>query len=163
MKDNTSIQNYIRNFVDEASTHLAPYVAQGRLNNEFISGRQNRKINRRTLNLEDKREDPKVYVERKVYNRLLPIYLTRYGLLTQNMPIPGIEPNTNTSKAVDDSLQVNRFILTFMDDTDFKEKYQSAIKQMEVYGIAWWKTGIDWSDGEVVAEVDAEAGTGKGR
>lgn len=163
MKKIPDIQHYIRDFVDESANNLSPYVAQGRLNNEFICGRQNRKINPRTLDLEDKKPDPNLYTEKKIYNRLLPIYLTRYGLLTKNMPIPGIEPNNNTTKAVNDSLKANKFFLSYITDTNFKDKYCDAIKKAEVYGIVWWKTGIDWTDGDIVCEVEAEAGVGKGK
>lgn len=162
MKKINNIQQYIRMFVDESANNLSPYVAQGRLNNEFISGRQNRKINNRTLEIVDKKQDSRVYTEKKIYNRLLPIYLTRYGLLTKNMPIPGIKPNNNTAKSVNDSTQVNKFFTNFMTDCGFKEKFCTAVKQAEVYGIVWWKTGVDWSDGDVVAQMEAEAGVGKG-
>lgn len=163
MKKAQTIQDYIKTLVDESARLLSPYVAQGRLNNEFISGRQNRKINVRTLDIEDKKTDPAVYTEKKIYNRLLPIYLTRYGLLTKNMPIPGIQPYDNTAKAVSDSNNVNKFFLNFIADTNFKKMFNNAVKQAEVYGIVWWKTGIDWTDGDIVAEVNAEAGTGKGK
>ena len=157
-----NISEYIKLFVSESTTRLDPYLTQGRLNNEFISGHQNKKINTRKLTIEDKNLDPQVYTEKKIFNRLLPIYLTRYGILTQNMPIPGIIPYNNTSKAVFDSIQANNFINNFMLDCNFKEKYQKAIKRADVYGIEWFKTGIDWSDGEEICTTEITVGEQKG-
>ena len=105
-----NIQQYIRLFVDESSTELNPFIVQGRLNNEFIKGNQNKKINRQRLTLEDKGQNQQVYTEKKIFNRMLPIYLTRYGILARNMPIPGIIPYNSTSKAAHDSIQTNNFI-----------------------------------------------------
>ena len=98
-----TIAEYIRLFVDESTTRLNPYILQGKLNKEFIKGHQNKKANPKRMDIEDKKLDPQVYTEKKIFNRLLPIYLTRYGILAQNMPIPGIIPYSNTSKAVFES------------------------------------------------------------
>ena len=158
------IATYIKMFVDDSMTGLNPYIIQGKLNNEYISGHQNKKINVRSLKIEDKKTDPSVYTEKKIFNRLLPIYLTRYGILTQNMPIPGIIPYNNTSKAVQDSISVNNFVNNFMLDCNFKEMYQKAIKHSDVYGIVWFKTGIDWTGGDTIAEVDGVTiGSQKGK
>ena len=158
MRSAQNIQQYIRYFVDDASTQLMPYVAQGKLNNEFIRGRQNRKINPRNLNIEDKVADPAVYTEKKIFNRLLPIYLTRYGILTQNMPIPGIKPQNNSSKLMFDSEETNKFIDNFMADCSFRNIYKKSIKHSDVYGIAWFKTGIDWTEGDKICDVDVQVG-----
>ena len=160
---NQSIEQYIRSFVDTASSQLAPYVLQGKLNNEFIRGKQNRKINPRQQTIEDCKKDPEVYTERKVFNRLLPIYLTRYGILTQNMPIPGIEAFSNTSKAVKDSIVANKFVVNFMADSNFRNMYKRAIKHADIYGGCWFKTGIDWSAGELIGEVEASIGETTGK
>ena len=162
MKHAQNIAQYIRYFVDDASTQLMPYIAQGKLNNEFIRGKQHRRINPRNLNIEDKLVDPNIYTERKTFNRLLPIYLTRYGILTQNMPIPGIKPQNNTSKSVFDSEQTNKFINNFMADCDFKQIYKKSVKHADIYGIIWFKTGIDWTEGEEICTVDSTIGETKG-
>ena len=157
------IATYIKMFVDDSMSGLNPYILQGKLNNEYISGNQNKKINSRKLSIEDKALDPNIYVEKKIFNRLLPIYQTRYGLLSQNMPIPGIIPYNNTSKAVQDSLNCNSFLNNYMLDINFKELYQKSLKRCDVYGIEWFKTGIDWSDGETIAEIkDTVIGDQKG-
>lgn len=162
MKHSQNIQQYIKYFVDDASTQLMPYIAQGKLNNEFIRGRQHRKINTRNLSIEDKIPDPNVYTERKIFNRILPIYLTRYGILTQNMPIPGIKPQNNTAKAVFDSEETNKFISNYIADIDFKQLYTKSIKHADVYGIVWFKTGIDWSEGDHICDIPTVVGDTKG-
>jgi hypothetical protein len=156
-----TITQYIRYFVDDSAALLRPFIAQGKFNNEFIQGRQNKKINVKTLSIEDKMTDPNLYVEKKVFNKILPIYLTRYGILTQNMPIPGIKPIKNTAEEVENARKVNDFISSYITSSNFKDKFQVAIKHADVYGLEWFKTGIDWSDGEPVAEVEVESGSGK--
>jgi hypothetical protein len=156
------IQQYIRMFVDESSVELNRHILQGKLNNEFIRGSQNKRMNVKRLTLDDKTPDPQIYTEKKIFNRLLPIYLTRYGILARNMPIPGIIPYNSTSKAAYDSLQTNNFINNFILDSNFKDKYQKAIKRADVYGLEWFKTGIDWSDGEIICEVETTIGEQKG-
>ena len=163
MKQAKDIAQYIRYFVDDASTQLMPYIAQGKLNNEFIRGRQNKKINTSNLTIEDKRTDPAIYMEKKVFNRLLPIYLTRYGILTQNMPIPGIKPDSYSNKSTFDSTQVNKFINSFQADVDFKSIYKKSIKHADIYGIVWFKTGIDWSEGDEICTVETTIGEQHGQ
>ena len=158
MKHATNIVQYIKYFVDDASTQLMPYIAQGKLNNEFIRGKQHRRINPRNLTIEDKLTEPNIYTERKTFNRLLPIYLTRYGIITQNMPIAGIKPQSNTSKAVYDSEQTNKFINNFMLDCDFKQMFKKSVRYADVYGIVWFKTGIDWTEGDEICTVDTKIG-----
>ena len=148
------IATYIKMFVDDSSSGLNPYILQGKINNEFISGNQNKKINSAKMRIEDKNLDPTVYTEKKIFNRMLPIYLTRYGILTQNLPIPGMIPYNNTSKAVQDSRNVNNFVNNFMLDCNFKSLYQKIVKRADVYGIEWIKTGIDWTAGETVCTID---------
>lgn len=156
------IQTYIKLLVDDSKRGLQPFILQGKLNNDFIRGFQNRKINPRLLTIDVKNQDEKVYTERKTFNRMLPIYLSRYGILTQNMPIPGIIPYSNTSKAVQDSINVNNFVKNFMLDCDYKKHYEKMIKRADIYALEWIKTGIDWSEGEDVCEIPTEANGVKG-
>ena len=158
---NKSIATYIKNLVDDSTTHLRPFIAQGKYNNEFIQGRQNKKINSRTLTIEDKITDHTVYIEKKVFNRILPVYLTRYGILTANMPVPGMKPINNSAVEVENSRKVNNFINSFLASSNFKEKFNLSIKHADVYGLQWFKTGIDWSDGPEIAMVDVETGSGE--
>lgn len=139
-----------------------PYIAQGKFNNEFIRGSQNKRINPKRLTIEDKKIQSSVYTERKIFNRLLPIYLYRYGLFTQNMPIPGMKPIKNTSKEVSDSNKVNDFINSYIENSGFRSIYQRAIKHADVYGLEWFKTGIDWTKGEPIVEIETTVGEVKG-
>lgn len=147
------IATYIKMFVDDSITELNPYLLQGKLNNEYISGNQNKKINIRHLKIEEKKLDPQVYTEKKIFNRILPIYLTRYGILTQNMPIPGIIPTGYSSKEISDCNNCNIFIPKYMNDVGYRNIYKKIIKWTDIYGISWIKTGIDWSQGDVICEI----------
>lgn len=147
------IATYIEMFVDDSMAQLNPYILQGKLNNEYISGNQNKKINVRHLKIEEKKPDPQVYTEKKIFNRILPIYLTRYGILTQNMPIPGITPTGYASKDIEDANNVNIFVPKFMNDIGYKDIYKKIIKWTDIYGISWIKTGIDWSAGDEIATI----------
>ncbi len=158
MRGAKNISQYIRYFVDDCATDLNPYVLQGKLNNEFIRGRQNKKLNARRQSIEDSKQDPAVYTERKIFNRLLPIYLTRYGILADNMPIPGIKPTSYTMKQAVASLECNKFIQGYMADIGFSKIFKKAIKHADVYGLVWFKTGIDWTAGDTIAEVTSSVG-----
>ena len=148
------IATYVEMFVDDSMTGLNPYILQGKLNNEYISGNQNKKINPRSLRIEDKKFDPSIYTEKKTFNRLLSIYLTRFGILTDNMPIPGIIPNGYSSKAIEDANNCNTFIPKFMNDCNFKRLYERVIMWTDIYGISWFKTGIDWSAGDEICTIE---------
>ncbi len=152
--DAKNIATYIEMFVDDSMTQLNPYILQGKLNNEYISGNQNKKINPRQLKIEEKKLDPQVYTEKKIFNRILPIYLTRYGILTQNMPIPGIIPSGYSSKEINDSINCNTFIPKFINDANYKNIYKKVVKWTDIYSIAWIKTGIDWSAGDHIADIE---------
>ncbi len=157
------IATYVKMFVDDSSSGLNPYILQGKFNNEFLKGNQNRKINLNQMKIEEKQLNTQVYTEKKIYNRILPIYLTRYGILSQNMPIPGIIPYDNTSKAVQDSINVNNFIKTFMLECEYSKIYNKLVKRADVYGIEWIKTGIDWTQGDTIATIEgAKIGENKG-
>ena len=148
------IASYVEMFVDDSMAQLQPYILQGKLNNEYISGNQNKKINARHLKIEDKKLDPTVYTEKKIFNRILPIYLTRYGILTQNMPIPGIIPSGYSSKEINDSINCNSFIPKFINDCAYKKIYKKIIKWTDIYAISWLKTGIDWSAGDEICKIE---------
>ena len=148
--------------MDTITPKLNPYISQGKLNNEFIRGNQNKKVDLKTLNIVDKQGNKAVYREKKIFNRILPIYLTRYSLLSQNLPIPGIVPTDNTTKDITDSNKANHFIESFMLDIDFKKLYKRAIAYADVYGIVWIKTGLDVSGGNLIAEAATKTETSSG-
>lgn len=149
-----TIAEYIKHLTDRGSIAMAPFITSGNLNAEYIQGRQYKRIDRRTLRLSPVKNDVSVYTEKLIYNRILPIYLTRYGILTNNMPIPGFRPFDNSAKRVNDAINGNSFIKTFLADTEFKAKFNKLIKHADVYGIVWLKTGIDWSKGNPVCSSE---------
>lgn len=154
-----SLSDYIKQFTQEASYKLSPFVVSGKLNIEFIKGNQNKRINTRRLELEDKPNPSGVYTEKKVFNRMLPIYLTRYGILTKNMPIPGFKPQDNSAKRQFDSVRGNDFINNFIADIGFKRMYNKLIILSDSYGLGWIKTGIDWSQGDEIAKTNVNTET----
>ena len=51
-----------------------------------------------------------------------------------------------------------------MNDCNFKEIHKKVIKWTDIYAISWIKTGIDWSAGDVIAEIeDTTVGSQKGK
>ena len=156
------IIHYIKRFVDGASADLNPYVAQSRLNLEFIKGNQNKKIDKKTLRLMDKQYDTQVYTERKIINKMLPIFLARYGILSKNMPIPGIKPGKMDTKNTEDAVKLNAYITDIMKDLNFTKAYKKLIKHVDINQLCWIKTGIDWSDGEHIADVEVTANNTSG-
>jgi hypothetical protein len=155
-KKATSISDYIYQFTQESANKLSPFLATGKLNLDYIQGNQNRRINTRNFVLEDSRKDPAVYTERDVFNRMFPIYLTRYGILSKNMPIPGFKPQDSTAKRQFDAVRGNDFIKNYIIDTEFKKIYNKLITHADVYGLAWLKTGIDWSQGDPIADLEMQ-------
>lgn len=158
-----NISQYIRQFVEDKSRYLAPFIVSGNLNNEYILGNQNKKINKVTLQIEEKKMPPTIYMERKIFNRMLPLYLTRNGILSNNMPIPGFKPSDNSSKRVYDAVQGNRFINNFMTDINFKQLYEKIIRVADIYGLCWIKTGIDWSQGDDITKIPLKSTDDFGR
>ena len=156
----SNIVTYVKSFVDNKSIYLTPYMVSGRLNNEYIRGNQYQRINRRTLAIEDRRNtNPSVYTERKTFNRILPIYLTRYGILTDNMPFPGFKPTAIDATSVTNAIVGNEFIKEYINTSNYVARYNRLVQHQDVYGLGWVKTGIDWSQGEAIAEVDIDLET----
>lgn len=147
------MSDYIYQFTQESANKLSPFIAAGRLNLDFIQGKQNKKVNPRTFEITETEKDPKVYMEKDVFNRMFPIYLTRYGILSKNMPIPGFKPQDSTAKRQFDAVRGNEFIKNFLVDTEFKKTYNKLITHADIYGLVWLKTGIDWSQGDPIADI----------
>ena len=152
MKRNYIIE-HIKKFVDDSSRKLAPFIISGKLNVEYIRGNQNKYINGKRLSLENKPLPNNVYAERKFYNRLYPIYLTRFGILANNMPIPGFRPHGVSARRKYDAIRGNDFIQNYLNDIKFKTLYQKIIRHADTYGLAWIKTGIDYSQGGDIAKI----------
>lgn len=155
-----SMAQYIKAFTQESAAKLTPFIVAGKYNIEFIKGNQNKYVNTKNLSIEDKKASNSVYLERKVFNRMLPIYLTRFGILSKNMPIPGFKPQDNSAKRQFDAVRGNDFIKNFLLDSDFKKEYNKLISHCDTYALAWIKTGIDWSQGDDIATVDMSVANG---
>lgn len=150
-----TISQYIKEFTTEAAAKLAPFVLSGKLNIEFIKGNQNKRIVGGSK-IESLKQSGGVYTENKVFNRILPIYLTRFGILSKNMPIPGFKPHDNSAKRQFDAVRGNDFINSFIVDEQIKKDFNKLIAQTEAYGLGWIKTGIDWSAGGEIASINAK-------
>ena len=140
----------IESFVNDADLRLRPFVLSGELNKSYIQGMQYKKINDRILAIEGMKTSNSLYLERKVFNRMLPIYLTRYGILSQNQPLAGFRGTDNREETITNAIEGNKFLETFRKDINFAELYKKAIQQADVFGLVWFKTGIDWSKGDEI-------------
>lgn len=155
-----SLVDYIKQFTQESAAKLAPFVISGKLNIEFVKGNQYKYIDKRRKTIEDFADDVKVYKEKKIHNKLLPIYLSRYGILSNNMPIPGFKPQDSSAKRQFDAVKGNDFIKNFMLDIEFKQIYSKAIRHADMYGLTWLKSGIDWSKGDEIANIETTSTNG---
>ena len=140
--------NNIKDFVNDGDQRLRPFVLAGELNKSYIQGAQYKRINDRLLAIEGMKTHNSLYLERKVFNRMLPIYLTRYGILSQNQPIAGFRGTDNREETITNAIEGNKFLEAFRKDINFDDKYKKAIQQSDVFGLVWFKTGIDWSKGD---------------
>ena len=146
--------NRIKSFTNDADLRIRPFVLSGELNKSYIQGMQYKRINDRILAIEGMKTHNSLYLERKTFNRMLPIYLTRYGILSQNQPLPGFRGTDNREESISNALEGNKFLDTFCKDINFKEKYKKAIQQADVFGLVWFKHGIDWSKGDKIEVRD---------
>lgn len=151
----STISKYITDLTKQSSCKMAPFIIAGKLNIEFVKGNQNIYIDKNRYKIQDKPLPSNVYLERKVFNRMLPIYLTRFGTLSGNMPIPGFKPQNCLAKAQNDAVKGNSFIKDFMNDCGFKNIYKKLITHADMFGVAWVKTGVDWSAGDSISDIEA--------
>jgi tetratricopeptide (TPR) repeat protein len=153
-KRNINLANHIRDFVEKARVRMQPFIIAGELNREYIKGNQWKKIDPKNLTIVEKNYPRDVYTERKVFNRMLSIYLTRNGILSDNKPIPGFEPDNGDPSSVTGAVMGNRFIKEFMKQADFDSIYKKVIKSGDTFPMVWIKTGIDWSKGDIIQTQD---------
>jgi hypothetical protein len=148
--------SYIRSFVDNALAQAKPFLISAALNAEYIRGNQNIRVTK-GLSIEPVPKQPKQYKERKVFNRINPIYLARYGILSDNMPIPGYKSVNFTIGRYNNYAEGNKFITDYMTDENFKQNiYNRLIKITDIGGIGWLKSGIDWTAGKDIGSYDIE-------
>jgi hypothetical protein len=157
-----NMPTYVKYFVDRAAVKLRPFVVNGNFNTEYIRGNQNIKIGENLIIRPKQYNDTQVYTERKVFNRINPIYLTRYSILTDNMPLAGFKPSLTTHKTITDATRGNNFLNEYMKDIDFKEKYAKMVTRADVYGVEWVKTGIDYSQGDDIGVFELTSDGKKG-
>lgn len=149
-KRNINLANHVRDFVDKARVRMQPFIITGELNREYIKGNQWKKIDPKNLTIVEKNYPRDVYTERKVFNRMLSIYLTRNGILSDNKPIPGFEPDNADPTSVTGAVIGNRFLKEFLRQMDYDSVYKKIIKSGDTFPMVWIKTGIDWSKGDVI-------------
>lgn len=153
---NKKLSNRIKEIVDNSRNQLRPFKATGELNKYYINGKQNYKINPNTFTIQQKRYQPNIYKEKKTFNKMLPIYLARQGILSDNRPIPGFKPDHNYPASVKAAVKGNNFIKDFSKEANVEKMYNQIIRAADIYGLVWIKTGIDWSDGDETYKVEME-------
>ncbi len=157
----TKMVDYIDHFIQDAQHKAQPFIISGILNREYLKGAQHKMVDPQKMVITNKVNTPNVYLERKIFNKMLPIYLSRYGILSGSRPIPGFKATTNQSLSITGALEGNNFITAISKEIGYKEKYDQAIKLGDVDGIVWVKTGIDWTKGDLISTkttTNAETG-----
>lgn len=144
------MSNYIRDFVERSRMRMQPFILTGELNREYIRGNQHRKIDKKVNSIVEKDYPTDTYLEKKVFNRMLSIYLTRNGILSDNKPIPGFQPDNGDAKNVSDSVEGNKFIKEFLKQSDFQSTFKKIVKSGDIFPMVWLKTGIDWTQGDTI-------------
>lgn len=155
-KENKDLANHVRDFVEKARVRMQPFIIAGELNREYIKGNQWKKIDPKRMTIVEKNYPRDVYTERKVFNRILSIYLTRNGILSDNRPIPGFEPDNGDPTSVTGAVTGNRYLKEFTKQNDFESIYKKIIKSGDTFPMVWVKTGIDWSKGDVIQTQDVK-------
>lgn len=146
----------VQNLVVRANGQMRPFLLSAYLNVEYIRGNQNLMVDDK-LNIKKRTSNGSTYMERKIFNRIAPIYLARQGLLSSNMPIPGFKQNGTSPGRFIDYTEGNRFINDFLADTNFKNNFHNKITiHTDLHGLVWVKTGIDWTAGGLVGEYEVE-------
>lgn len=146
----------IDTFVENSQLKMQPFIISGELSREYIRGNQFKKIDKQNHTIVKKNTPKNLYIEKKVFNRMLPIYLTRNGILTDNKPIPGFKPNPADPRSVNGALIGNRFVNEFFKESDFDEIYKKLIQSADVFPMVFTKTGIDWTKGNKIFEGEVD-------
>lgn len=144
----------ISDLISKASQQVRPFLVSAYVNAEYIRGNQNIRVNK-NMEIEKIASNSKTYLERKIFNRMSPIYLSRIGLLSANMPVVGFKQNGSNAGRFIDYTEGNRFINDFMADIDFKNNFHNKIISMvDTQGLVFIKTGIDWNAGKKIGTYD---------
>jgi len=146
----------VKSLVIRANGQMRPFLLSAYLNVEYIRDNQNLMIDNK-LNIKKRSSNGSTYMERKIFNRIAPIYLARQGLLSSNMPVPGFKQNGTSPGRFIDYTEGNRFLNDFLTDTNFKNNFHNKITiHTDLHGLVWVKTGIDWTAGGLVGEYEVE-------
>ena len=151
MKNKLGIVNYIDQFLDNAEAKVQPFIISGLLNREYLRGNQYKRVDTNKWLIRDKKVNNRLYTERKTFNRMLPIYLTRYGILSSNRPIPGFKNVSMNSSSIAGVVEGNAFINEFSKEINLKAKYNELVRIADTDGLVWVKTGIDWTKGDLIS------------
>lgn len=144
----------VEELVNKAKAKMRPFLVSAYMNVEYIRGNQNLRVDR-NLNIIKIDNRSSLYMERKVFNRMSPIYLSRLGLLSANMPVPGFKQTGSSPGRFIDYTEGNRFINDFLTDTNFKNNFHNPIAiRADIHGLVWVKTGINWNDGKLIGTYD---------
>lgn len=148
-----TISSFIKEIVSNSNHQLRPFKATGELNQRYIKGLQHWKLTD-NFSLQKKKYNPNIYKEKKIFNKILPIYLARQGILNNNRPIPGFKPDHNYADSMDASIQGNKFLKEFMKEINFDNLYTKIVTSGDIFALVWVKTGIDWSQGDKTYKTD---------
>lgn len=146
--------NKVEELVNRAKVKMRPFLISAYMNVEYVRGNQNLRVNK-DLSIVKIDNKSSVYMERKVFNRMSPIYLSRLGLLSANMPVPGFKQTGSSPGRFIDYTEGNRFISDFLIDSNFKNTFHNPVAiRADLHGLVWIKTGINWNHGKQVGTYD---------
>lgn len=146
----------ISDLMSKASQQVRPFLVSAYVNAEYIRGNQNIRVNK-DMQIENIASNSRTYLERKIFNRMSPIYLSRIGLLSANMPVVGFKQNGSSAGRFIDYTEGNRFLTDFVNDIDFKNNFHNKVVSMvDTQGLVFIKTGIDWNAGKKIGTYDVK-------
>ena len=150
----SNIVDKVNNLVLKSNSQMRPFLISAYMNVEYIRGNQNIFIDK-DLNIKERKASSNTYVERKVFNRMSPIYLARLGLLSSNMPVVGFKQNGTSPGRFIDYTEGNRFLNDFTTDIGFKNNFHNKIvAHADLHGLVWIKSGINWRAGGLIGQYD---------
>lgn len=145
----------VNNLVLKSYAQMRPFLVAAYMNVEYIRGNQNIILDKNLNIVERKSATGGTYMERKIFNRMSPIYLARLGLLSSNMPVVGFKQNGTAPGRFIDYTEGNRFLNDFITDISFKDKYHKKVTiHSDLHGLVWVKTGINWKAGDLIGEYE---------
>lgn len=146
----------VEDLMIKAYRQMRPFIVSAHVNVEYIRGNQNIRVDK-NLNIKKIEQANKIYMERKIFNRMSSIYLSRLGLLSANMPLVGFKQDGSTPGRFIDYTEGNMFVQDLRKDIQFKSKVHNKISAIgDMHGLVWVKTGIDWTAGKKIGTYDVK-------